>query len=89
MKLSYEEAAEHYDKALDEVMELYKSWTPTSYSDLVEYAKKGEVPPNEKAYQEERHKIIAKHLEGTGWGVEEMEEEIDERVCWDTEEETA
>ena len=79
-KMTYEEAVKRYDEALEDLEDLRSKWDAIPISELVEYHNKEETHPSEIEYKEERDKILSEHLEGTGWSVEEIENEIERRA---------
>ena len=67
------------DKALEETLDLQAKWPPTPRGEYIEYQRRGKKHPNRAAYEKARAKIWVKHLRGTGWAEDEIDDELEKR----------
>lgn len=69
------------DKALEETMDLQDKWPPAPIGELVEYRRRRKQHPSEVAYGKARAQIWKKHLRGTGWVEDEIDDELEKRFA--------
>ena len=79
-RMTYDEAAEIWEGALDRAGRLQELWPGTRFSEHIFYQKRGETHPNDYAYKAARKILVDIILAPTGWSERELEDECESRL---------